>query len=192
LDIANAAAMLTRLKIRDVDCGSRWDRLADVAATKAEEHILPFNDLHIMLALSGAGEDAKAVSSCSSIASHGGATGGTWGPVYRHIARPMADGIAAYGAGDYASAAAKLSSVRYKWSAIGGSHAQRDVFQQILIDATIRSGDTRQAKALLAERTSLRPRSAFDWRRLADAASASGDAATAAHALAKAQSLSGD
>ncbi len=192
LDIANAAAMLTRLKIRGVECGPRWDRLADVAATKADEHILPFNDLHIMLALSGAGQDAKAVASCSSIASHGGATGGTWGPVYSHIARPMADGIAAYGAGDYASAAAKLSSVRYKWSAIGGSHAQRDVFQQILIDATIRSGDTRQAKALLAERTGLRSRSAFDWERLSDAASATGDKSTAARASANAQRLRAD
>ena len=166
--------------------------MADVAATKADEHILPFNDLHIMLALSGAGQDAKAVASCSSIASHGGATGGTWGPVYSHIARPMADGIAAYGAGDYASAAAKLSSVRYKWSAIGGSHAQRDVFQQILIDATIRSGDTRQAKALLAERTGLRSRSAFDWERLSDAASATGDKSTAARASANAQRLRAD
>jgi len=77
LDIANAAAMLTRLKIRGVECGHRWDRLADVAANKADEHILPFNDLHIMLALSGAGKDAKTVASYNSIASHGGAIGGT-------------------------------------------------------------------------------------------------------------------
>ena len=104
----------------------------------------------------------------------------------------MADGIAAYGAGDYASAAAKLSSVRYKWSAIGGSHAQRDVFQQILIDATIRSGDTRQAKALLAERTGLRPKSAFDWERLSVAANATGDKATAAMAFSQGAAFESD
>lgn len=190
LDIANAAAMLTRLKIRGIDCGQRWIRLADVAATKAYEHILPFNDLHTMLALSGAGKHAKALASCKSIASHGGATGGTWGPIYRHIAGPMADGIAAYGAGDYAGAAAKLSSVRTKWGVIGGSHAQRDVFQQILIDATIRSGDLRQAKALLAERTGLRPESAFDWARFANTADATGDTAIADKASARALRLS--
>lgn len=185
LDIANAAAMLTRLKIRGVDCGTRWTRLADVAATKARDHILPFNDMHILLALSGAGETEKAVAACGSMASHGGATGGTWGPVYRHIARPMADGIAAYGAGDYTGAAAKLASVRYKWSVIGGSHAQRDVFQQILIDATIRSGDTSGARALLAERTAEKPNSAFAWKGLAAAANALGDIRAAERAMAE-------
>lgn len=189
LDIANAAAMLTRLKIRDVDCGDRWTRLADVAATKAADHILPFNDLHIILALSGAGETDQALTTCGSMASHGGATGGTWGPIYRHIARPMADGIAAYGAGDYAGAAAKLASVRYRWTVIGGSHAQRDVFQQILIDATIRSGDTVGARALLAERIAQKPNSAFDWERLAAVASANGDASTAEQATVKAARL---
>ncbi len=190
LDLANAASMLMRLKIRGVDCGARWTQLADVALTKANDHILPFNDLHIMLALSGAGMDAKALDSCSSLASHGGATGGTWGPIYRHIARPMADGVAAYGAGDFAGAAAKLASVRYKWNAIGGSHAQRDVFQQILIDATLRSGDAAQAKALLAERTALKPNSAFAWTQLSAAATAAGDADTAARATAAAARLS--
>lgn len=190
LDIANAAAMLTRLKIRGVECGQRWVRLADVASTKAVEHILPFNDLHIMLALSGASEDAKAAAACGSIANHGAATGGTWGPIYRDIAKPMADGIAAYGIGDYAAAAEKLGSVRYDWGVIGGSHAQRDVFQQMLIDATIKSGDARQARALLVERASLRPLSAFDWKRLSEAVEAVGGVATAARAAAAMQRIS--
>jgi len=190
LDIANAAAMLTRLKIQGVECGQRWVRLTDVASTKTAEHILPFNDLHIMLALSGARDDAKASAACESIANHGCATGGTWGPMYRDIAQPMADGIAAYGIGDYAAAAEKLGSVRYDWGVIGGSHAQRDVFQQMLIDATIKSGDARQARALLAERASLRPPSAFDWMRLSEAAEAVGDVATAARAAAAVQRVS--
>ncbi len=168
LDIANAAAMLMRLKCRDVNCGDRWEALAAVAATKAADHILPFNDLHIALAFAGAGRGSLA----DAMAARGAAGDDHWAAIYRDIAAPMAAGIAAYGTGDYAAAVKALAPVRYAWGAIGGSHAQRDVFQQMLIDAAMRAGDWRHASALLAERQALKPHSRDTARRAAQAAAA--------------------
>ena len=172
LDIANAAAMLMRLKTRDVACGDRWDRLAEVAARKATDHILPFNDLHMLLALSGAGQNDRSAAAATALAAR--STADAWTPVYRDVAGPMARGIAAYGAGDYGQTVRELAPVRYQWRAIGGSHAPRDVFQQLLIDAAMRDEQWRLAQALLAERTALFPRNADAGRRAARASNALG------------------
>ncbi len=188
LDIANAAAMLMRLKLRGIDCSDRWERLAAVAARKTDERVLPFNDLHYMLALAGA-EHPGADEAAAAIAAHGLNKDDHWAAVYRDIATPMARGIAAYGSKDYASAVKALLPIRYSWSAIGGSHAQRDVFQQVLIDAAARAGEWRLANALLAERTALKPHSADAWRRAGEAAATVGDMATAHMALAYAARL---
>lgn len=173
LDIANAAALLMRLKLLGVDCGDRWAPLAETVAGRVDERLIPFNDLHYMLALAGAG-DARANAAAETIADHGEGFADYWASVYREIAGPMARGIAAYGAGKYQKAVSELMPVRYRWGLIGGSHAQRDVFQQVLIDAARQAGDWRLSQALLRERTSLRPNSRDAWRRLSEAASALG------------------
>lgn len=189
LDIANAAAMLTRLKLRQVDCGDRWERLAETVRRRVSERLLPFNDLHYMLALAGA-DDPGAAAAAETIAGHADdGRSDHWSAVYRAVAGPMARGVAAYGAGKFARAVEELAPVRYLWSAIGGSHAQRDVFQQILIDAAARAGDWRLARALLAERTALKPNSADAWRRLAEASTALGQDAVAADARKRALAL---
>lgn len=181
LDIANAAAMLMRLKLRGVDCGGRWTDLADVVAAKTSEHLLPFNDLHYMLALVGAEHAAVDEMAAGMV---GGDDDGHWAGVYDDVAQPMARGLAAYGAGKYAEAVDCLAPVRYRWLAIGGSHAQRDIFQQVLIDAAQRAGQNKLARALLAERTAAKPNSADAWRRLAATANALDDEPLAATAKA--------
>jgi hypothetical protein len=50
---------------------------------------------------------------------------------------------------------------------IGGSHAQRDLFEQIHLDALIRAGRIEPARALVGRRLAARPGIAFT-RRLAD------------------------
>ena len=57
-----------------------------------------------------------------------------------------------------------LSPIRYAFPALGGSHAQRDVYQLTLIEAALRSKQATLAQALLAERSALRPNSAHDRR----------------------------
>ncbi len=51
---------------------------------------------------------------------------------------------------------------------MGASHAQRDVFQQVMIDAVTRAGRDKIARDLLDERHALRPNSGWARERLSN------------------------
>jgi predicted Zn-dependent protease len=82
-----------------------------------------------------------------------------------------------------------LLPIRYSLPDIGGSHAQRDLFHQILIAAALRAPCPALARALLGERTRLKPNNAWTWQRYAEALEAVGDQKAAAEAAAQARSL---
>jgi hypothetical protein len=78
------------------------------------------------------------------------------GEAQRIIAHPglrAAQGLVAFAQGDYSSAWLHLKATRADFQHIGGSHAQRDVFARIGIEAALRGGYLDAAEALLAERT---------------------------------------
>ncbi len=77
-------------------------------------------------------------------------------------------GAAAFARGDYALAADELGAALPELARIGGSHAQREVFEDTFIAAALRAGLTDKAQARLAERLARRP-SARDRRWLAQA-----------------------
>jgi hypothetical protein len=79
------------------------------------------------------------------------------------ITVPLAEGLLAYGQGKYAAAGEALYALRHDLGPLGGSHAQQDIFHQLLIDAMMKAGRTETARALLSERLVLRPGS--DWAR---------------------------
>ena len=67
-----------------------------------------------------------------------------------------AEGLAAFGEGQYDLAFSKLRAAQPKFQIMGGSHAQRDVFERVTIDAGLRAGRLDETAALIAERTALR------------------------------------
>ena len=67
-----------------------------------------------------------------------------------------AQGLKAYYAGDYQNAFKMLTDARPQIQQIGGSHAQRDTFERMTIDAGLKAGQYQAAKALIEDRT---------WRR---------------------------
>jgi hypothetical protein len=70
---------------------------------------------------------------------------------------PLASALADVVAGEYAAAADALARLRpsmYRW---GGSRAQRDVVEDVLVDAAIRGGRHDLALAVLGERLERRP-----------------------------------
>jgi predicted Zn-dependent protease len=60
----------------------------------------------------------------------------------------------------------------------GGSHAQRDLFAEMLIDASIRAGRFKTASALLADRLRERPRNVWSRRHYAQVLEQLGDQRT--------------
>src|SRR5262249_36011753 len=98
--------------------------------------------------------------------------------------------ILAHRAGDWAEVISRLSPIRSRIRRIGGSHAQRDLFEEMLIDAALKS-DPALARRLLAGRLAARPRNLWAWRQEAAAARALGDAAAAQAANDRAAALLG-
>ncbi|MGB6133160.1 MAG: tetratricopeptide repeat protein [Acidobacteriaceae bacterium] len=163
LDIANAASLLWRLEQENVDVGSRWDELAQRAAGRQGEHLFVFADLHYALALAAgrSGQGESFLASCARFAESGRSTQAR---VMQQVGLAVAAAIVAHRRHAWVDAAQRLLPVRERICRVGGSHAQRDTFERLLIDATIRGGDVLTARRLLSERTEVRPGDAWAWR----------------------------
>jgi hypothetical protein len=79
----------------------------------------------------------------------------------------LARAVMACRRGDDGGGMRELMAVRDRIWRIGGSHAQRDLFEEMLIDAAIRAGEAAEARSLLLQRLERRPRNAWGWRQLA-------------------------
>jgi hypothetical protein len=154
-DLANATSLLARLALDGVAVGDRWAELADLAETRLTDSCLVFADLHYLLALTGANRADPARRLVGQMAGMGMAPT-EQGRVAAHPGLAAAEGLAAFAEGRHARAFSKLQAARASMVAIGGSHAQRDVFDRITVDAGIRSGRFDAVTAILADRTKRR------------------------------------
>ena len=188
LDMSNAIAMLWRLENVGVDIGTRWSELGEKAEKRLEDHIFVFIDAHLAMALAASGREQSAARLIETM-SAAAASDTTEAPIYREVGIPLCEALLAYRAGDYGRAVDRLLPIRYDVVRIGGSHAQRDVFQQTLIEAALNAKRYPLARALLAERVAERAGSAYSWGRYADSLDGVGDAEAAAQARARSAQL---
>lgn len=157
LDVQNAASLLMRLVLLGVDVGGRWEELAELAEARTGDHVLAFTDLHFMMSLTGAGRHDAAARYLASLDAFSREEAPDAAPVTASLGLPVAEALLAHAKGEYGMCADLLFPIRRSLAPLGGSHAQQDVFHQILIDAAIRDGRRDLAHSLLAERASLRP-----------------------------------
>src|SRR6185436_2585865 len=79
-------------------------------------------------------------------------------------AAELAEGLGAFAVGDYEGAIRRIEPVAGEITRLGGSHAQRDVFEETLIQAYLRTDRREQAAALLRRRLDRRPSARdLDW-----------------------------
>jgi hypothetical protein len=151
LDMIDASAMLWRLQLRGIDVGARWGALADRWATASERSTYAFNDLHAMIAFVGAGRDAEAQRLLA--AQDAALTDAGDNPMFlRDVGIDATRAIHAFGAGRYDEVVQRLRAIRSVSHRFGGSHAQRDLIDQTLIEAARRAGQDLLADALQRER----------------------------------------
>jgi hypothetical protein len=166
LDITNAAALLWRLEQSGVNVGQRWTELAGRSAGRIDDHLFVLADLHYLLALVAKADDTvtdRALESCARFAA---SDFGTEAKVMREVGLAIAKAIVAHRRHAYADAVNYLLQQRTMIHRVGGSHAQRDIFEQILIDSAIRSGRLELGRSLLGERTERRPHDIWSLRSL--------------------------
>jgi tetratricopeptide (TPR) repeat protein len=154
-DIANAASLLSRLEIEGVDVGARWEELAALSAPRVNDDCLAFADLHYMLALCGGARNTAARQMIARLRA-APAEAGEAQSVMLHPGLQVAEGLHAFATGEYSKAWLHLRAGRGELIRIGGSHAQRDVFERVAIEAALRSGYLEGAEALLRDRMRLR------------------------------------
>lgn len=151
IDIQNATALLWRLEMTGVDVGERWEVMAGQAETILDDQLLAFTDTHIAAALNRTGRGEAVARHRQTLAER--ADGDGWGAKLTQDATlPLADAVQAYFNGDYGRACDGFLGCMEDWSRVGGSHAQRDLYAQALIDSAVKSGRKPLAQALLAER----------------------------------------
>ena len=189
LDICNAASLLWRLEERGIDVGERWIELSQKSSARIGDHLMVFPDAHFALSLAGAGDAENLAEMLRSMRDSSGRNGVTESMISAAVGLPISEAIAAWYEGLYDLAVDRLMPVRYLLADIGGSHAQRDMFWQMLIAACLRCERIPEARALLSERVALKPGNAWSWRRYADALVAAGAPESAAEAGKKAEQL---
>ena len=158
--LADSASLIWRMKIYgDVAPGSPWQELVDLAAPAAARPGPSFRDAHAALAFTAAGDEemfGKLVDGLQAMADGGDATA-------REATLPLIQGIGAFGRGEYDEAVRLMEPVYPQLTRVGGSHAQRLVFEDTLLEAFLRAGEFDKATGMLRERLSRResPRELF-------------------------------
>ena len=155
-DISNATSLLMRLELEGHDVGPRWEELAELSEARAGDGCLVFADLHYMLALIGGDRAAATAKLIGRLQGEADRRASDHDSVAAHPGVAAAEGLAAFGEGRYDAAFGYLSGARAAMPRMGGSHAQRDVFERITIDAGLRAGRLDAAQAILADRTARR------------------------------------
>ncbi|MBA2965065.1 MULTISPECIES: tetratricopeptide repeat protein [Ramlibacter] len=156
-DQVNAVSLLARLELAGVDVGSRWDDVAGYLARRTADQVLPFLDLQYLVGLGRAGRP-EADTLLANIAARARAAGPT-DAAWAEVAWPAARGLLAWTRGDHAACVRDLGQALPRLLEIGGSHAQRDLFAQIHLDALVRSGHLGGAQNLLQPQLRAQPES---------------------------------
>ena len=158
--LADSASLVWRMSIYgNTVPQAPWDELLALAAPAAERPGPAFRDAHAALAFTAAGDEAslgRLIDGLKDAAAKGSA-------VTAECTLPLVQGIVAFGQGEYSEAARLIAPVFPQLTRIGGSHAQREVFEDTLLAAYLRAEEFDMAETMLRERLSRResPRDTF-------------------------------
>ena len=170
LDVINAVALLWRLEQRGIDVGGRWGELSEKCVELSTNHRMIFGDMHYIMALA-AGGDAAAIDAALAGLEDFAKGRGSEEAAARAAGLPLARAVVAHRQGRFADAIAALLPHRAALFTLGGSRAQRDLFEQLMIDAAVKAEEKALAQALLSERALQRPGNPWN-RRMTEAAAA--------------------
>ena len=138
VDIQNDVALLQRLELRGTEVDDRWQPIADLAATRIGNHASPFTSAHGALALAAAGRYQEADELVRSIKAFVAEDKGSLGPRYAIAVLPASEAAIAHRKRDYQQVIDIMMPARRNLWQMGGSHAQRDLFFQLLVDAAVK------------------------------------------------------
>jgi hypothetical protein len=149
-DQINAVSLLARLELAGVAVGDRWHDLGNYLAGRLHDHVLPFLDMQYLYGLARAGR-AEADLLMADIERHAACASDDVKAAWQRVCVPASRGLLAHARGEYTRAVDELGQALPHLGEIGGSHAQRDLFAQMRLDALIRIGGFVEAQQLLQQ-----------------------------------------
>jgi tetratricopeptide (TPR) repeat protein len=135
--IADGASLLWRVDLaRGNGPDPRWAEVADFAARAFPAPGITFADMHCALAYAATrdqGRLGRLIDALRERVEAGRVPAG-------EMVIPLAKGMEAFAAGDYERAIEQLEPIAGEIIRIGGSHAQRELFEDTLLEAYLRAG----------------------------------------------------
>jgi hypothetical protein len=150
-DQVGAVSLLARFELAGIGVENRWEDLADHLAARALDTVQPFLTLQYLYGLARAGRP-QAEALLNHVRHFAGRAPEFSRRVWQDVALPGCEGLYAYAHGEYEQAWQRLSLAVPRITEAGGSHAQRDLFEQILLDAALKSGRSSAAQQMLEAR----------------------------------------
>jgi len=160
-NINDGVQVLQRLEFEGHNVGDRWEELYAAYKPMSGYHELIYDDLHLIAALvrSKAGRENKS-HFIESLEAYAKRSIGSNGGITKNIGVDFAKGVAAYGEGSFEEASDLLFPLYKETWQLGGSNAQRDLFNLFVINSCMRSPQQSHrtiARSLLHERQLYRP-----------------------------------
>jgi len=152
--LTDSVSLLWRCRLWDKERGAvAWGELRDFARRSFPAPSVAFADEHVVMACAAYGDHAGAAARIEALrrAEQEGRQ-----PAGR-VAADVAEAMAAFAQGHDDTVIRLLVPVLAELVRVGGSHAQRDVFEETLLGAYLRSGRTEVAALLFRERLDRRP-----------------------------------
>jgi hypothetical protein len=162
-NLADAASFLWRWRIygETPPQDEAWAEVAELVRRSFPHAGIHFADIHAAMAEAAGDGGAARLAEAEARVAGGHSPPGPVVPA-------LCAAAAAFAAGGYAEAADRLGGVLPELARVGGSHAQREVFEDTYIVACLRAGRAAAARERLQQRLARRP-SARDRRWLAAA-----------------------
>lgn len=127
----------------------RWDLVYEFCNEHKHDHLVGFNDAHIMMGLLGSNKIQEArefLDSMDTVKSlHLG----------QEVVKPLCQALLEFKLANYERCVQLIEPIRFEIIHIGGSHAQRDIFEQLLLVAALKSSleaHQKLAKRIVQER----------------------------------------
>lgn len=156
-DQVGAVSLLARLDFAGIDVGDRWADVVDHVAQRGADTVSPFLTLQYLYAL-GRNDDRAALGvMMDAIGARAADTAQHDHRAWAEVALPAAQGIVAHADKDWAQAVRLMGAALPRLAECGGSHAQRDLFEQIHLDALMENGDVARAQQVLEMRRTYDP-----------------------------------
>ena len=146
--LADSASLMWRMKIYGDGQPGPWEEVREIALPAAEKPGPAFRDAHAALTFAAGGfseEIGRMIDGLREAAEGGDA-------LASEVTLPLVKGIDAFAHGAYDEAADNLDGLVEQLPRMGGSHAQREVFEDTILESYIRAGRFDKAHALLNTR----------------------------------------